>query len=393
MEKKEKKIMGLTTSSHFLVHLIEGVLPPLIPLVMLEFNADYSQMGLIVAIFSYAFGLFAIPAGIISDKIYPRHLITIFLIGTGLFTIMVFNVTSIVGYGIIMGITGIFAAIYHPAANTLIANSIKKKGEGFGLHGIAGSIGVASAPAISAFIGTVAGWRTPHIVYGTIGIAIAIFSFTIPKNNITPQVSAQINNMENNKKKSYYPLILFFCTAIFLGLTYRGIMTFLPIYMGENVHFNFVQSNKIALGGVITTLTLLSGAIGQYISGKLTDKYPPEKIYVFAVLFGAVFVFAIAFTTNIILILSAMLYAFFYFAVQPIQNYIISIYLPVHKHGTGYGILFMLMFGVGSTAALISGYMADKFGLSSIFYLMGVFYAIAAFIAYMLYRTSKKGKI
>ncbi len=167
-------------------------------------------------------------------------------------------------------------------------------------------------------------------------------------------------------------------------------MTFLPIYMGENVHFDFIKTNKIALGGVITTLTLLSGAIGQYVSGKLTDKYPPEKIYFIAILFGTVCVFAIAFTTNIILILSAMLYAFFYFAVQPIQNYIVSVYLPVHKHGTGYGVLFMLMFGVGSTAALASGYMADKFGLNSVFYLMGACYTIATFISYMLYRTSKK---
>ena len=389
MEKKEKSIMGLTTSSHFLVHLFEGVLPPLIPLVMLEFNADYFHIGLIVSIFSYAFGLFAIPAGIISDRIYPKHLITIFLLCAGIPAIAVFKATSILGYGILMGIIGIFAAIYHPAANTLIARSIKEKGKGFGLHGIAGSLGVASAPAISAFIGTAAGWRTPHIIYGAIGIAIAVFSFTMKKDNTESGTDIEPDKTEEKKKKSYYPLILFFLTAIFLGLTYKGIMTFLPIYMGENVHFNFIKSNKIALGGFVTTLALLAGAVGQYVSGKLTDKYPPEKIYFFTVLCGAVCVFSIAFTTNFALILSAMFYAFFYFSVQPIQNYIISVYLPVHRHGIGYGILFMMTFGVGSTAALISGYMADKFGLASIFYLMGVCYTIAAFIAYLLYKTSK----
>ena len=31
MDRKEKKIMGLTTSAHALVHFYEGVLPPLIP--------------------------------------------------------------------------------------------------------------------------------------------------------------------------------------------------------------------------------------------------------------------------------------------------------------------------------------------------------------------------
>jgi len=389
MEKKEKKIMGLTTSSHFLVHLFEGVLPPLIPLIILEFNTDYFHTGLIVSIFSYAFGFFAIPAGMLSDKIYPKHLITIFLICAGIPAIAIFKATTIIGYGILMGIIGIFAAIYHPAANTLIAHSIKEKGKGFGLHGIAGSLGVAAAPAISAFIGIAAGWRTPHIIYGAISIAIAIFSLTIPKNDNKFVQDVKTEKTKEKKKQSYYPLLLFFLIAIFLGLTYKGIMTFLPVYMGENVHFDFIKSNKVALGGLITTLALLSGAVGQYISGKLTDKYQPEKLYFFIVLCGAACVFAIALATNLILILSAVFYAFFYFSVQPIQNYIILIYLPVNRHGIGYGILFMITFGIGSTAALISGYIADKLGLSYVFYLMGICYTIAAVVAYMLYKTSE----
>jgi len=390
MVKKEKKIMRLTTTSHFLVHLFEGVLPPLIPLVMLEFNTDYFHIGLIVSIFSYAFGLFAIPAGIISDKIYPKHLITIFLLGAGIFASMVFSIHTILGYGIIMGIVGIFSAIYHPAANTLIAHAIKEKGKGFGIHGIAGSLGVASAPAISAFIGTSAGWRVPHIIYGVIGIGIAVFSMTISKNNnSSSQENIEFNKIEKEERKPYYPLLIFFFTAGFLGLTYKGIMTFLPTYIGENVDLGFIEINKVTLGGLVATLALLSGAIGQYVSGRLTDKYLPEKIYFFTILLGGCCVFMIAFNSNFILILAVVFYSFFYFSVQPIQNYIISLYLPAHRHGLGYGILFMLTFGVGSTAALVSGYIADKFGLSSVFYLMGVFYTIAAFISYLLYKVSK----
>ena len=48
MNQEEKKIMGLTTTSHGLVHLYEGVLPPLLPLVMAEFGTDYFTMGIIV---------------------------------------------------------------------------------------------------------------------------------------------------------------------------------------------------------------------------------------------------------------------------------------------------------------------------------------------------------
>ena len=50
--------------------------------------------------------------------------------------------------------------------------------------------------------------------------------------------------------------------------------------------------------------------------------------------------------------------------------YIVSKYLPQHRQGLGYGILFILTFGVGSTAAAVSGYLADLYGLQAVFYAM-----------------------
>jgi hypothetical protein len=64
MNREEKKIIGLTVSSHSLVHLYEGVLPPLIPLLVGEFTTDYFHLGVVVTIFSYAFGLGSLPAGL-----------------------------------------------------------------------------------------------------------------------------------------------------------------------------------------------------------------------------------------------------------------------------------------------------------------------------------------
>ena len=50
-----------------MAHLFEGVLPPLIPILFLEFGTDYFHLGIVVTIFSYGFGLGALPAGYLSD--------------------------------------------------------------------------------------------------------------------------------------------------------------------------------------------------------------------------------------------------------------------------------------------------------------------------------------
>jgi hypothetical protein len=66
---------------------------------------------------------------------------------------------------------------------------------------------------------------------------------------------------------------------------------------------------------------------------------------------GTVFVFVMASASNLLLVAAAVIYALFYFAAQPIQNYLLASYVPRQRQGLGYGIHFFLSFGVGSTAA------------------------------------------
>ncbi len=385
MNKEEKRIITLTTASHALVHLFEGVLPPLIPLLMLEFGTDYFHMGLVVTVFSYAFGIGSLPAGYLADKIGPRRLITLFLFGAGILAMGVWSMNSLVNYGLLMGGIGFFCSTYHPASNTLISLGIREKGRAFGIHGIAGSLGVAAVPVLSAWIGSALGWRMPHVLYGIFGILVGFYSLTIPTRPEVRQEGAAPLESDASLIFSYFNLIIFFLSAMALGLTYKGIMTFLPAYMGESIHFGGLQLGKVALGGTVATIALLSGALGQYVAGRGVDRFQAERLYLGAILLGTVFVILMAVSENLILVLSAVMYAFFYFATQPIQNYLLSTYLPKNRHGLGYGIHFCITFGIGSTAAAASGYLADHYGLRSVFYAMAVCFLFSAAMAFALF--------
>jgi len=375
--------MVLTTAAHGLVHFYEGVLPPLIPMVMHDFGTDYFTLGLIVSVFSYAFGLGSLPAGILADKFGPRRLVTFYLFGAGITALCVLPVGSLWTYALIMGLLGAFCSIYHPTSNTLISRSMRAMGSAFGIHGIAGSLGIAGVPLISAWIGTLLGWRAPHLVFGLLGIAIGIYSTTLPRYPATATRAAgkADNAIEDANGTPYLALTIFFLSATTLGLTYKGIMTFLPTYMGYKVQIRIWNLDAVAIGGTIATVALLSGAVGQYLAGRLTDLFRPERIYLGAIIMGGVFVFIMAASSNLLLVASAVLYALFYFATQPTQNYLVSKYLPQHRHGLGYGILFILTFGVGSTAAAVSGYLADRFGLEFVFYTMGVCFLVSTVLA------------
>jgi len=381
--------MGLTAASHPLVHLFEGVLPPLIPLLIVEFGTDYFHLGLIVSVFSYAFGIGSLPAGFLADKFGPRRLVTIFLLGSGLLSTLVFFIPSIFAYGIIMGFIGLFCSMYHPASNTLISQSVREKGNAFGIHGIAGSLGVASVPLLSAWFGSNMGWKAPHVIFGMMGITAGIFSFSVPAKSA---FTAEATNIDKKSSDgiSYLTLILFYSSAAALGLTYKGIMTFLPAYMGEKIHFGFITLSKVTLGGTVATIALISGALGQYIGGRLTDRFRAESIYSCAIIIGTLFVFIMARSSGLILIASAVFYAFFYFSTQPMQNFLLSNYLPKHRHGIGYGIHFFVTFGIGSTAAAVSGYLADNYGLESVFYAMGACFVVSSILSLILVARARR---
>lgn len=390
MNREETRIIGLTTTSHFLVHLFEGVLPPLIPLLIMEFSTDYFHLGLVVTIFSYAFGIGSLPSGFLADKVGPRRLITLFLFGAGILAIAVWQAGTLVHYGILMGGLGLFCSTYHPASNTLISLGVRQKGKAFGIHGIAGSLGVASVPLISAWIGAALGWRAPHVLYGLIGIIAGIYSLTIPRYPGRQQKTAEEKKGARTFFVSYMNLAFFFLSAMALGLTYKGIMTFLPAYMGESIHIAGLRPDKVALGGTVATIALLSGAVGQYAAGRAVDRIQAERLYLGAIILGGIFVFLMAAASNLVIVFAAMMYAFFYFSCQPMQNYLLSTYLPRHRHGLGYGIHFSITFGIGSTAAAVCGYLADHFGLQSVFYAMaGCFALSAAMAAILLFRVNR----
>jgi MFS family permease len=390
MNFKEKKIMGLTAVSHNLVHLYEGVLPPILPLLLIEFHTDYFHMGMIVTIFSYAFGLGSLPAGYFSDRFRPGKLISMFLLGAGGLSICIGAVNSLWVYGVLMGLIGLCCSLYHPASNTLITQVMSEKGRAFGIHGIAGSLGVAIAPVLSAAIGSGIGWKAPHILFGLLGIGAGLYSLNKSVQTPVPDTKKNLSSQPRTSglRVSVPALVVFYLSAAFLGLTYKGIMTFLPVYMGERVSVEFLGISRLALAGSFATFALLSGAVGQYIGGRMVDRWRPEFIYAGAICMGTAFVFLMAVSSNGVLIASAVMYAFFYFATQPIQNFMLSRYLPPDRYGLGFGVHFFITFGVGSTAAAFSGYLADHHGLASVFYAMGgCFVASSCLAGYLILQT------
>jgi predicted MFS family arabinose efflux permease len=390
--KTEGKIIRLTIAGHGFTHFFEGAVPPLLPLLMMSFGVDYFRIGIVVTVFSYAYGVGSLPAGIITDKIGSKGLISFFFFGTSILSLTVVFIQGYYAFLLCMAAIGLIGSVYHPTANTLISHSVRERGRAYGIHGISGSLSLALTPAVAALMGARFGWKSAYYAAGLAGIFLALYSLTLPRDyrREAAEGKPDIREEAEHEMPSKMFLGAFFISAATLGMAYRGIMTFLPAYMAENFSMEGTNMDKVSIGGIIATLSLLSGTAGQYITGRIIDRKSPEKIYTLISFTGGGFVLLMSFTRSLPLLLSAICFAFFYFSAQPVQNYILAKHMPPRIRGLGFGAHFFMVFAVGSTAAAISGFLADRYGLSSVYLSMSGFFFLSGLMTLYLVRCSSK---
>jgi MFS family permease len=376
VDSHEKKTLRMVTVAHALVHLIEGAVPPLIPLLLVAFGANYFQMGLVVTVFAYAFGLGAFPAGILVDRIGPKRLLVLYLFGSAFFCISVFFVREILFFGIIMGFLGLLGSVYHPAANTLISLGIQEKGKAFGINGISGSLGTAAVPFLAAWLGSRLGWKAPHVLFGAAAVIVGFYALSVPSARREKTNGGALPEEAPERKINIPLLVLFYISVGFAGMGSRGVLTFLPTYLGRRISVGGAI-DAVTLGGISATITLLAGAAGQYAAGHLVDKHRPDKLYAGTLIIAAASVLLMAMGNGYFILAGALGFAFFSFGYQPMQNYMVTKLIPKKRHGAGYGVMFFMGFGVGSLAAVFSGYLADRYGLASLFFAMTACYIVS----------------
>ena len=69
------RVVGWISAGHFLSHYYQLVLPPLFPILLLEFGTGYTELGLMMSLMYATSGLAQTPAGILVDRFGPHRVL------------------------------------------------------------------------------------------------------------------------------------------------------------------------------------------------------------------------------------------------------------------------------------------------------------------------------
>jgi len=215
------------------------------------------------------------------------------------------------------------------------------------------------------------------------GVICLFFPVRISHHTIT-QTSAPDGAENGGQPQTSNRPFLFWLYLIMIitGLVYRGLMTYLPKHLGENVPVTWTST--VIAGGLFTSLALLAGSIGQLWGGHVSDRYSPCKVYVRLVPFWGPLLLLTVILGGWPLVLMLAVFFVVFFSGQPIENQMLALATPPRLRSTGYGIKFGLNLGLGALAAPVLGLVGDRWGMEWIFYCIAGTLFISAILSQRL---------
>ncbi len=373
-----KNVLIVAILGHFLDHLFILSFSVLIPVFKTIFSVSYTHIGLTGNIIYFMFGLGAPLSGFLIDKIGAFRVIKIYAAGAtvALFFIVLSPSFSLIIAGFVL--LGAFASLFHPAGYSFITLNIEEPGTALGIMGVAGTLSVALTPIIVSSLTDLLGWRGAMFALGIIALIYTGLLFKFGK-----EISYSKEKKESEEVPGYLlvPLIFILVFGALNGFTYRGFVTYLPAFFTERA------GGALLKGGVYSTLVLLTGIVGQLIGGKLAESEKREIYYVAVTFFSLPFLLATYFLEGNMALATVTGFSLMYFGFQPLSNRLIAAYTSSEFRGRFYGITFFLNFGVGSLAVSTGGYLADRFGIHSVFLMISasLFAAFLVGLSLLLY--------
>ncbi|MFQ6606940.1 MAG: MFS transporter [Fidelibacterota bacterium] len=385
--RESKTIIIITGLSHFAVHSSMLFFPALLLVFQNEFSAEpvsLAKLGWIYTLSNFMFGLGAIPAGWIEGKVGGRKLLLVYQFGAAVSALMAALSWNLAFLTIALVFLGLFSSIYHPAGLTIISRRIRQTSRAMGYHGIAGSAGLAAGPIFASLMAVTGSWR---MAYATIGIFCLFLAwatkFFIPARK--SEVEEDIIQTEITRMK---PLAIYYLIAVFIGLTFYGFKTYMPVHFSLNATGLLEKWDIIIRGGLFSTIVLLAGIGGQIIGGRLGDRYNRPNLLVLIFMIQTPVLIAFGLSTGPSVLVWGVLLGVLHFSHQPVGNSLIAQYTTSLNRGMGYGISFFLSFGLGSFASGISGSLAESHGVQVVFPFVAIFMACAFLLALYLRKIS-----
>jgi MFS family permease len=259
----------------FLISLAGGILIPVLPLYLREFEVGYGLVGLVLSGQAIGMLIMDIPSGMVMRRLGQRRAMIIGLGLVALSTLALFWARSVPEALLYRIFSGMGFSVFGVSRHAYIAENavIGVRGRAVALFGGINRIGRFSGPAIGGMVGSALSLRAPFLLTGLlISIALFLVILMVPRTQATQfreqsSLKSYVQQLWSTAKDQYRILTTVGAGQLFAQMVRTGRDVLIPLYGADVLGLDVAQIGWISTIASAIDMTLF------YPVGMVMDRW------------------------------------------------------------------------------------------------------------------------
>ena len=372
---------------HGATHWVAATFYLLLPWIKETLQISYTNAGILVAVFHLASFLANFASGALTDITGKRVLIQSGSLTLGALALGGTSLAwSVIPLALMIAIIGATNNAWHPAAISFLSERYPdNRGYALAVHALGANVGDSIAPLMVGAVLGMLSWQDTALVSTVPVFVVAFWIWTVLSRHET---ISPAETKETRKVPYLSELKIMFRQVELLGLSMMsgfraaaqvGLLMFVPLYLTD------VLEAGPMMTGVGFSLMQLGGVLSSPVAGAWSDRIGRRPIVVGGLALSTLAIAFLAIAGSQILFVSGI--AFLGFVLYGVRPVVHSWALDLTSKTMG-GTVISLVFGTQSLFSIgipvLSGMVADLFGLQRVFWLLAGLILVSNLIAFFL---------
>lgn len=378
--KKSYLQVILLAMGHFFNDFYCNFLPILLPILIPKLGLSLTLSGALVMVMSLSANVLQPVFGYFMDK-YNFNKIMPLIIPFGAVFICLTNwASNFIVLAVLIGLSGLAVSTFHPMGAGLVSKVAPdgKISTCISIFVAGGSFGFALAPILLVYFMQMYNLDyLPILIIPAIILGVLMYSSGLSKARFVNEQVAKNMHFNLAQILQNKPLMLLNISMGLRAWLFTALVTFLPLWAIEKGCDN-------TLSGWILTIYLCGSVIGGLIGGALNDKIGYKKVILWALIFTLIptMYFLFAQQINILMYIALFVGGGLVMAANPGAIVWGQDLLPDNP-GMASGMMLGLSFGLGGFGTMLTGSLAESYGLTMALALTAILLVISIVLVYL----------
>lgn len=378
--KKSYLQVILLAMGHFFNDFYCNFLPILLPILIPKLGLSLTLSGALVMVMSLSANVLQPVFGYFMDK-YNFNKIMPLIIPFGAVFICLTNwASNFIVLAVLIGLSGLAVSTFHPMGAGLVSKVAPdgKISTCISIFVAGGSFGFALAPILLVYFMQMYSLDyLPILIIPAIILGILMYSSGLSKACFVNEQVAKNMHFNLAQILQNKPLMLLNISMGLRAWLFTALVTFLPLWAIEKGCDN-------TLSGWILTIYLCGSVIGGLIGGALNDKIGYKKVILWALIFTLIptMYFLFAQQIDILIYIALFVGGGLVMAANPGAIVWGQDLLPDNP-GMASGMMLGLSFGLGGFGTMLTGSLAESYGLTMALALTAILLVISIVLVYL----------